>query len=403
MPVPQPLPDPDERPVAAPTPPAATARVAKGFHIPSLDGIRAVAFSVVFLSHAVTQRIPGGFGVTVFFFLSGYLITTLLRVEHERTGTISLSNFYARRALRIFPNFYLVLAGATLLALAGGLAFVGGRPDGWGLFWQAAYGNNYRSIFHGDLGTVRGSGVLWSLAVEEHFYLVFPVLFLLMLKASARPWVHVAVLGGLCALCLLWRGVVVFATDLPAEWYTYKASEARFDSMLFGAMLALVGNPALDNSRRGDGFWLWVATPLGLGLLLVTFVVRDDRFRWTARYTLQGLALMPLFVAAIRCHRSPVFAWLGWRPVRYVGVLTYTLYLVHLIVLDRVQDFVEPRTTARKLLGAAVAFGISLLIAVAMHHWVERPLGRWRKRLHAERGGKASRGVAVTPLPAGAA
>ena len=80
------------------------------FHIPSLDGLRAVAICIVFLSHAgLSKIIPGGLGVTIFFFLSGYLITTLLRLEHIKTGKIDLKKFYIRRMLRIWPNFYLVL------------------------------------------------------------------------------------------------------------------------------------------------------------------------------------------------------------------------------------------------------------------------------------------------------
>src|SRR5438105_2995303 len=81
-----------------------------GFQIPSLDGIRAVSFLIVFLAHAGLERyVPGYFGLTVFFFLSGFLITTLLRREYDRTGSVSLSHFYLRRILRIFPPFYLVL------------------------------------------------------------------------------------------------------------------------------------------------------------------------------------------------------------------------------------------------------------------------------------------------------
>src|SRR5258708_26476857 len=87
------------------------------FHIPSLDGLRAVSFFIVFAAHAGLDRIvPGGFGVTVFFFLSGYLITTLMRMEAEATGHVSLKNFYLRRALRILPPFYIVLLAATALS-----------------------------------------------------------------------------------------------------------------------------------------------------------------------------------------------------------------------------------------------------------------------------------------------
>ncbi len=98
-----------------------TAPPAAGY-IPSLDGIRALSFLIVFAAHAGLERwIPGFFGLSVFFFLSGYLITTLLRVEWNRTGTVNLRQFYLRRALRILPPFYVVLAGASALTLFGAL------------------------------------------------------------------------------------------------------------------------------------------------------------------------------------------------------------------------------------------------------------------------------------------
>src|SRR5580704_13015777 len=97
-----------------------TAQPHQSFHIPSLDGLRAVAFFIVFSAHAgMAFVVPGGFGVTVFFFLSGFLITTLMRVEVERTARVNLKNFYLRRALRILPPFYLVLFLATGIAASG--------------------------------------------------------------------------------------------------------------------------------------------------------------------------------------------------------------------------------------------------------------------------------------------
>src|SRR5271163_2884515 len=106
--------------VAAAAVPTAAAKTARApFHIPSLDGLRAVSFLIVFLAHAGVEGFPGGFGVTVFFFLSGYLITTLMRMEADASGKVSLKHFYLRRALRILPPFYVVLVAATLLAAAG--------------------------------------------------------------------------------------------------------------------------------------------------------------------------------------------------------------------------------------------------------------------------------------------
>src|SRR5262249_39885440 len=128
---------------------ATTARH-ESLYIPSLDGIRACSVMVVFAAHAgLRGLIPGDFGVTVFFFLSGHVITTLLRMEHEQTGVISFRSFYLRRVLRIFPPFYLVLVVATLLTAVKVLTAPGLhlRPDA--LAAQALYMTNYYVIQNG--------------------------------------------------------------------------------------------------------------------------------------------------------------------------------------------------------------------------------------------------------------
>src|SRR5262249_4895198 len=142
--------------------------------IPSLDGLRAVSFLIVFVAHAglnVLVRVPGGFGVTVFFYLSGYLITTLMRVEQQVTGTVSIRHFYLRRARRILPPFYLVLVLAIVLTLAGALP---GQLAGRTVAAQMLHFSNYWFAWHGGDGSPAGTVPYWSLAVEEHFYLLFP-------------------------------------------------------------------------------------------------------------------------------------------------------------------------------------------------------------------------------------
>ena len=136
------------------------------FHIPSLDGLRAVSFGIVFVAHAGLEHfVPGGFGVTVFFFLSGFLITTLMRTEFEKSGTLSLKAFYLRRVLRILPPFYFVLSVATALT---GLAILGGTLDRQAVAAQFLHYANYWIVAHGYSGQALGTGVYWSLAVEEH-------------------------------------------------------------------------------------------------------------------------------------------------------------------------------------------------------------------------------------------
>ena len=286
----------------------------QSFQIPSLDGIRAVSFSIVFLAHAgLGAYVPGYFGLTLFFFLSGYLITTLLRMEYEKTGDISLRQFYLRRVLRIFPPFYLVLGGVAALTAAGVL---GSSLGGAALLAQVCHLTNYYIVRHGWwTGMPPGTWVYWSLAVEEHFYLVFPVFFLLARRRVKSGRNFMLLLAGLCAVVLLWRCVLVFALDAPKD-RTYVASDTRVDSILFGCMLAVWQNPVLDVRGISDRLLgvLWV--PAGLLLVLTSFLVRQHWFDQTFRYTLQGLGLIPLFIASIRWHDRGLFRLLSAKAVR---------------------------------------------------------------------------------------
>ncbi len=140
--------------------------------IPSLNGIRAVAVLLVFLAHGGLEHVvPGGLGVTIFFVLSGYLITTLMRVEHDRHSRIDFRNFYLRRLVRLMPPLVVVVALAALLAALG---VIGGAFSAEGLLAALFYFGNYFVIAHDFRGMPAGIGVVWSLAIEEHFYLLFP-------------------------------------------------------------------------------------------------------------------------------------------------------------------------------------------------------------------------------------
>lgn len=346
--------------------------------IPSLDGLRAVSFLLVFVAHAgLKDVVPGGFGVTVFFFLSGFLITTLMRLELEETGRVSLSQFYLRRALRILPPFYIVLAGATLLA---GVGFVDGALRGKAVASQALHMSNYWIAEHGWSGIAEGTGVYWSLAVEEHFYLLFPAAFLLLgrLRLSGRG--KAFAFWSLCAAVLAWRCVLVLGMHAGAERLGL-CSDTRIDSIAFGCALAVWKNPALekDNPGRESPLWASVFLPGGILLLLATFLVRNPVFRETLRYTLQGLALIPVFVMAVRHPDWRLFRVLNARPVRFVGALSYVLYLVHHVALDAFQV----RARLGVVPGAVIALVASMLFAWAMHVLVEVPCARMRARLGA--------------------
>ncbi len=330
---------------------------------------------LVFLAHAGVPFIPGGFGVTVFFFLSGYLITTLLRREAESTGQVSLKLFYLRRAVRILPPFYLVLSLALVLTLLGLLP---GPFAPATLVAQALHYSNFYVIREGWQGLLAGTGVYWSLAVEEHFYLIFPALYVLMIRRSMSGRRQQALLLAGCAIVLGWRCWLVFGQGNIGD-RTYIGSDTRFDSMLFGCALAVWRNPALDfEAAEGPSRFELVASLAGVGLLLASFTLRDPAFRETVRYSLQGLGLYPLFFVSIRHPRWLVVRVLNLRPVRFIGTLSFSLYLLHQVMMYLVLDL-----PLGAPLRAGLALGMSLLLSVAIWRYVERPLGKLRARLSA--------------------
>ena len=344
--------------------------------IPSLDGLRAVSILIVFLAHTGLRGIvPGFFGVTVFFFLSGYLITTLLRNEFETSSNIGLRSFYLRRAFRIWPLFYLVLIVATLLSAFG--AYGPPLPLDPGLvFMQFAHLANYAIVHSGwVLGRGAGTWVYWSLAVEEHFYLVLPLVYLAMLKAGVRSRRQAAIFLTLCLATLVWRLALVFVFDAPKE-RMYVATDTRIDSILFGCVLAVVYNPVLDPPPCREGWLKYVWFPLGAVLIVLSFLPRQSWFDQTLRYTLQGVALLPIFLVAVRYPR-----WLPCRAlnhpwVRMLGALSYAIYLAHTVVIGLVERWIKSPIALTLVSGVA-----TLVAAWVLHRTIEQPFIRLRRHL----------------------
>lgn len=346
-----------------------------GLQIPSLDGLRAVSFSIVFIAHAgLGTLVPGAFGVTVFFFLSGYLITTLLRLEQEAAGRISLQKFYLRRVLRILPPFYIVLTCAILVRLAG---LTSGNLDASATAAQFLHYANYRIVWRGFDGFAAGTGVFWSLAVEEHFYLLFPWLFRWLMRLHIRASQRAGILLAMCAAALAWR-IFLVETQHPSLDRTAVASDTRFDSLLYGCALALYENPALEPTALSETIWKRVLFPLGVGGLLVSFLFRDDAFRETFRYTLQGASLVPIFVCAIRYPTWPPFRPLNTRLLKYLGALSYSLYLMHHVVLFALEHRAE---SVPKFARGVLAFAITFAFSWALYQLVEKPCARLRRQL----------------------
>ena len=343
------------------------------FYIPSLDGIRTVAFLIVFLAHAGLKKIiPGGFGVTIFFFLSGYLITTLLRKEYDKHQTLDFKSFYFRRILRIWPPFYLVLLIGTSLTVLGLLE---GQIHLSGFLAQSLHYSNYYSIFIGG-GITVGSNVYWSLAVEEHFYFLFPLFYIIIRKKNASSRQQMLMICGLCLAILIWRCILVYNFGVPWE-RTYYGSDTRVDSILFGCVLAVNGNPIFDRESCSNKLWKYFFLPLGIILILFSFLYRSPEFQETFRYTIQGIGLYPIFATAIRFPTWGLFQWLNLRWVRFLGILTYSLYLVHHTVIYAVKAYFPQ---LHEFIQGGVSLLISFGLAYAIYLFIEIPFARLRKK-----------------------
>jgi peptidoglycan/LPS O-acetylase OafA/YrhL len=351
-------------------------------HEPALDGLRGIAVLVVLAYHGGASWMRGGFlGVDLFFVLSGYLITTLLLVEWGRRGTIELRRFWIRRARRLLPALALVLVGIAVYALtvapASQLDRI--RADGWSTIGYVA---NWRFIFSDQSYFEQFAAPspfrhMWSLAIEEQFYLLWPFLTVALLRWRAQlRFAARLFLVGAAASALLMAVLYRSGSDPSRVYY---GTDTRAQALLIGAALAAI---LLRLRTRRTGPLrpvVWVrAGLLGAVVLLALFVATKDTAEWMYRggYLLTALACALVIAAAVQPSRNLVRAALSPMPLRWVGTISYGLYLWHWPVF---LTLTEDRTG---LDGAALLLArilVSVGFAAASFYAVERPvrLGAW--------------------------
>lgn len=391
---------------AKPAPPLAPGRIRR---VLGLDGLRGIAVLAVVIYHFFDSALPGGFlGVDIFFVLSGFLITSLLIREVGATGTISLKEFWRRRARRILPAAVTVLL--VTIAIAG---FIGGDvqvalvPQFLGSLFFA---NNWVQIAQSHSYFTDTTPQLfthyWSLAIEEQFYVLWPVLFLGLFWLGRRRFRLITVIAfalgaaSFAAMVLLYDpqadpSRVYFGTDthafgllggaLLALIVTSASPEARDSWPALSPPVAGTGAPenAISRRRRFAAACAWIlstAAFLGLGALLVLL---PDTSPVTYRGGLLGASILSIIlIMTVLRDRGPVAWILRLRPLRYFGERSFSLYLWHWPVvvflrykIDAPGSTILGSDTPHWVVGV-LALIISLGLSEASYRWVENPLRR---------------------------
>ena len=264
------------------------------------------------------------------------------------------------------------------------LEFIPGGVSLKGFIYQFFYLANYFEIFFKDTAaTPKGTVVLWSLAVEEHFYILYPLVMIFLFKRyDYKKIINIFIVTSL--VILGWRIFLASLDSFPKDRNAL-ASDTRFDGILLGCVLAL--SQVIKGFREATDSSILKLKDLGIigGSLVLfgtTFIVGDEFFRETFRYTIQAVALMPLFYYAIMKYDSWMFKLLQNNVLRKLGIYSYVIYLIHFSLHFLLWGDIENHADGRYL-KTVVTFGLSIAIAAAYDTLVEPKFTKMRARLRA--------------------
>jgi peptidoglycan/LPS O-acetylase OafA/YrhL len=364
--------------------------------MPALDGIRAVAIAAVVLYHGDIIWTPGGLlGVEVFFVLSGYLITSLLVSELQAGGAIAIGRFLKRRARRLLPALFVMLAlvsAAFVLWWPGEVARTRGDVAAAATYTSNWYLIGTHHSYFSAFARPSPFGHLWSLAIEEQFYLLWPPILFLLWKLLRDPRRVAGAVLGLAGVSVGALSLIYSGGDPSRVYY---GTDTRASALLIGAALALLWRPS-DETRplpRLNPWLLDAATLLSGAILVWAFMRFDDQSPFTYRPGLLMVSLATASLIAACVHPDArVGRLLGLSPLRWLGKRSYSIYIWYFPVFAVTRPGVDLNVTV----GTAFALraAITLTFAELSYRFVEEPIRhgamkRWFRYL-AEREGSPS-------------
>ena len=342
-------------------------------YVSYLDGLRGYAILLVIAGHFNILKICfARFGVTIFFFVSGFLITKLLIYEYNKYHHIDLKNFYLRRFFRLYPALIFMITTTCIVLFVAGFTVV--LPDILsGLFY---FTNYYLAYFKPNLpdSYLLVSNILWSLSVEEHFYLIFPLLFALFFPKREK---FIYLLTALLIIFLTVRLTTAFR--LPMKQYSvinYFTTHSRGDSILYGCVSALLifqyNTKWYIKLLQSKTFFY-----VGIFILLFALIYRNDFFQGTFAYSLFGIGsflAIPSFSFANT--KGVIHSLVDNKITVYIGKLSYSLYLFHWVSL-KIGNLIFGMKNMQWFL---LVVPLTVLLSITSYYLIERPFQVLRKK-----------------------
>jgi peptidoglycan/LPS O-acetylase OafA/YrhL len=343
-----------------------------------IDAMRAFAVLIVVVAHAgLGHIVPGGSGVTIFFAISGFIISYLVLRERDATDGFSIRGFYVRRLVKLAPPFVLLLFIPSLV-------YAVWVPIDWGAVASQVFFTFNWVYMNGGANVMPGTNVVWSLAIEEQFYIVFALLWFFIVRS--RGWRSgLLVASGIAIVASNVLRVVLLEVGAD-EHRIYYGTDTRLDGIALGVVTAVLyhwwqlsGSKSNVWVRALASDWMLVAAIL---LYVFTLIFRDESFRYTARFPLQAVAACLVIMYGMLPGDTKVktlfYAACTWRPVAMIGLSSYSIYLAHLTVAH----LIEPATSILpKTAEVVVVTVVGVAVGVVCYVLVEQRVAALYKRM----------------------